>query len=383
MYFDHRTYFRLVYLSFFGRPKIGGLGPGRILFLLAFFALLPCVELFNALCFFLDDVFFPAHRRTAVESPIFIVGNPRSGTTLMHRLMAKDSKRFFSFYSWEIMFPAIVQKTLLSLLGKLDHRLGDILERTVRSLEDTWFKEFNKMHRVSLFLPEEDEKLLLHTLSSLDLIWFFPFTELHRYARFDEAVPEAQKRRIVGFYESCVRRQAYFRRGGALLSKNPLFSPKLRTLLAHFPEGRVIYMVRNPLDVIPSMLDMAQEIWKRTIGTRVPPAMEENIYEILKFFYNYPLKFLDGLEGTAYTIVKYDDLVREPERVIERVYARLGLDVTPEFREVLRVEAERILAYRSEHAYSLRERCITRQRIVTDLKHVFERFGFEARISAA
>ena len=82
-------------------------------------------------------------------------------------------------------------------------------------------------------------------------------------------------------------------------------------------------------------------------------------------------------------MAKHDDFAREPERVIERVYAQLGFDVTPEFLEVLRVEAERILAYRSEHAYSLLEQRITRERIVTDLAHVFDRFGFEARTSAA
>jgi hypothetical protein len=153
--------------------------------------------------------------------------------------------------------------------------------------------------------------------------------------------------------------------------------------MAHFPKGRFIYMVRNPLDVIPSMLDMAQKIWERTLGTRAPAAVEGEVYETLKFFYDYPLRVLDEAAPDSYVIVKYEDLVQEPQRVVEMAYARLGLDATPEFREVLRVETERILAYRSEHAYSLGEQSITQERIVSDLKHVFERFGFDQRSAAA
>jgi len=376
MYFDLRLFRRLAYLSWFGRPRIGR---PHVAFCVFFFGVLPIVELVNAICFRLDDVFFPAYRRTDIAGGVFIVGNPRSGTTLMHRLMAKDTRRFFSFHSWEIIFPALIQKRALGLCGKVDRLLGDVFERVIRRCEDAWFREFNRMHRLGLFLPEEDDKLLIHAVSSLDLIWFFPFAELNRFARFDEAIPAEKKARIMTFYKACVRRQAYFRGTGVLLSKNPLFSPKLRALAEHFPKGRVVYMVRNPLDVIPSMLDMAQKIWERTRGSRAPTAMEEEVYETLKFFYDYPLRVLDEAAPDSYVIVKYEDLVREPQRAVEMVYARLGLEATPEFREVLRAETERILAYRSEHAYSLGEQSITRERIVSDLKHVFERFGFDQR----
>jgi omega-hydroxy-beta-dihydromenaquinone-9 sulfotransferase len=380
MYFNHRLYRRLAHLSVFGHSPIGRPRAAVYVF---FFAVLPIVELVNAVCFWLDDVLFPGYRRRDVDGAVFIVGNPRSGTTLMHRLMAKDSRRFFTFHSWEIVFPAVVQKMVLALCGKVDRRLGDVGERAIRRFEDARFEEFNKMHRVGLFLPEEDDKLLIHTLSSLDLLWFFPYAELGRFARFDEAVPDRDQARIMKFYTACVKRQAYFRGTGVLLSKNPLFSGKLRALRKYFPSGRFIYMVRNPLDVIPSMLDMAQKIWERTQGARAPAAMEEEIYETLKFFYDYPLRVLDEVPPGSCAIVKYDDLVREPQRVVETVYARLGLEATPEFRELLRVEAERILAYRSEHAYSLGEQSITRERIVSDLKHVFERFGFDPRSAAA
>jgi hypothetical protein len=378
VYFDVRTYARLALLScrelLHGRP----LRLRHLFSLFVFFCLLPCVEIFNAVCFVLDDLLFPWYRRVEIGTPVFIIGNPRSGTTLLHRLLARDRQRFFSFCTWELMFPAIVQKTALDFLGRLDRRLGGFAARGIERFERAWLKDFNKIHPVGLFLPEEDDKLLLHAVASLDLIWLFPFPELTRLARFDEAVPAMEKQRIMDFYTACVKRQAYVR-GGSLLSKNPLFSPKVRTLWERFPGARIVYLVRNPLDVIPSMLSVADRLWERMTGEVASPPMEEALYEGLKFFYTYPLGILDGADPGAYAIVSYEDLVRDPARVVQEVYTRLGFEVTAEFRKTLGVAAARTQTYQSEHAYSLEARSVTSARIVADLKEVFDRFGFDRR----
>jgi hypothetical protein len=379
VYFDVRTYGRLALLSCRELLRRRPLRLRHLFSLFVFFCLLPCVEIFNAVCFFLDDLLFPRYRRLEIGTPVFIIGNPRSGTTLLHRLLARDRQRFFSFCTWELMFPAIVQKTALDFLGRLDRQLGGFVARGIERFERAWLKEFNKIHPVGLFLPEEDDKLLLHAVASLDLIWLFPFPELTRLARFDEAVPAMERQRIMDFYTACVKRQAYLRCGDSLLSKNPLFSPKVRTLWERFPNARIVYLVRNPLDVIPSMLSVADRLWERMSGEVASPPMEEALYEGLKFFYTYPLGILDGADPGAYAIVSYEDLVRDPARVVEEVYTRLGFEMTAEFRETLGVAAARTQTYQSEHAYSLEARSVTSARIVADLKEVFDRFGFDRR----
>ncbi|HNH50053.1 MAG TPA: sulfotransferase, partial [Myxococcota bacterium] len=45
------------------------------------FVLLAVYRLFIGLCLLLDPIFFPALAKKEVKAPIFIVGNPRSGTT--------------------------------------------------------------------------------------------------------------------------------------------------------------------------------------------------------------------------------------------------------------------------------------------------------------
>jgi hypothetical protein len=38
----------------------------------------------------LDLVLFPRYRRAKIEAPVFIIANPRSGTTFLHRIMCLD-----------------------------------------------------------------------------------------------------------------------------------------------------------------------------------------------------------------------------------------------------------------------------------------------------
>ena len=42
------------------------------------------------------------------------------------------------------------------------------------------------------------------------------------------------------------------------VAKNPAFSPKIATLMEFFPDARIIYLVRNPLDMLPSTISMDQ-----------------------------------------------------------------------------------------------------------------------------
>ena len=88
-------------------------------------------------CFFLDRILFPGLRDVEVREPIFMVGHARSGTTLTHRLLSKDTDRFSSFLLYELYFPSLLQKKLIRAGARLDARLlGGFLERRVRAWEE-------------------------------------------------------------------------------------------------------------------------------------------------------------------------------------------------------------------------------------------------------
>lgn len=143
--------------------------PRRALIIVAYLVVVPIVELIVWTGLLLDLLLFPRFRRVRVEAPVFVVGNFRSGTTFLHRLLAADRERFTSMKMWEVLFaPSITQRRLVVGLVRLDRWLGRPIPRFIRWMESRW-QQANVMHEVSLAEPEEDEYLCLHIWSALTI----------------------------------------------------------------------------------------------------------------------------------------------------------------------------------------------------------------------
>lgn len=380
MFLSTRTFLALLKASLFKRKKLPPTQRRSFLFCLSFFTIFPLVELFNALWFLLDEILFPGYRRVSIHEPVFIVGNFRSGTTILHRVMARDQERFFCFRTWEIIFPSVLQKKIASSIGKLDRLMGNRLRFFILRWEAKRLSQFNRLHKIGLFLPEEDDKLFVHILASADLAFFFPYGGFDKMARLDIAVDIREQRRIMDFYMQCVRRQAYFKGGrGTLLSKNPWFTGKVENLLRYFPRCRIIYLVRNPVDVVPSSISVARAIIRSTVGVEPEADLDEQVYEAVKFYYTYPLDRLSSLAEDRFMVLSYEDLIRQPKQVVRRIYDQLGLILTSEYEQRLDQEVANMKKYKSSHKYSLDQCRVTRERIVSELKPIFERFGFDTR----
>src|SRR5687767_9602780 len=58
------------------------------------------------LCWLIDEIFYADYRRQTI-TPVFIVGQPRCGTTLLHRTLARDRETFFAVRHLEWRYPFI------------------------------------------------------------------------------------------------------------------------------------------------------------------------------------------------------------------------------------------------------------------------------------
>jgi hypothetical protein len=349
----------------------------------AFLALaLPPLAALNALCFLLDRLCFPGFRKVEIREPVFIIGHARSGTSLLHQLLAADRDRFSWFAMYELFLPSLLQRKAVRALAAADRRwLGGRVDRRIRAWEDRAFARGRQMHPMSLTGPEEDEFLMAPCFCSSTVATVFPYLrELQPLHRFDRDLPEWKRRRVMAFYRACVRRQLHLNGPGKIhLSKNPVFSEKVQSLIDAFPGARFVVMVRHPYETIPSLLKMMERNWK---ASGCDPVRVKDSLAVLAensiSAYRHPFEVLDGRRDTRWTVVRYEDLVESPARSVEGVYADLGLELTPALARRL-AEAERAAkAHRTEHRYSLEEYGLTRAEIRAALAPLFERFGWEA-----
>jgi hypothetical protein len=375
------------------RDRDFGWTPRRVGVYTALYLIYPVFALASWLNLLLDTVLFPGFRRVEVVEPVFIAGNFRSGTTFLHRLMARDRERFCTMQMWEILFaPSILQRRMVQALGVLDGWLGAPFGRRLAGVEDQWQEE-NPMHRVSLRAPEEDDYLLLHIWSALTIgLSSGVLQEARPYARFDAALSERDQDRIMGFYRSCLQRHlhAHGARGRHYFAKNPALTPKIDTVYRWFPDAKIILLVRSPLEMVPSFVHMMQFSYRvigapnrvlklsaRTSSERTEgDDLRDFVVDMARYWYTHALERIDRAPQDRAIIVRYDDLVDDPAGTVSRIYERFGFEIDPAYAEILQVQAERARTYRSRHRYSLEGTGLTREEIVAEFQDVFDRFGF-------
>lgn len=371
MYFDFTIYRRMLRLAW---NESNPAGRRRLLFLLL--VVLPVVSSFHALCFALDRVLFPGLRKVEVRTPVFVVGHARSGTTLLHRLMSEDRERFSCFLLYEMFFPSLLEKKIIRALAAADRRfLGSRIERRIRAWEERQFRATQDMHEMGLTVPEEDD--FIHTFSCASGFWIvlFPYMgELDFY--YVDQWPEKRRRRIMRFYRECVRRQLYLNGSEKIhLSKNPTFSGRVESLIETFPDARIVVLMRNPHETIPSLLKLMKRSWKLRRWSDEEMKRSLRVLADQSFHtYRYPLEVLARHPNTRHAVVDYRELVAEPRRVIRDVYDRLGFPVSPQLDAILLREQEKARAHETTHAYSLEEFGLNGAEIHSALADLFDRY---------
>ena len=381
MHYNLRLFWRTFYRSFFDAKNTPArLTRKRITFLLLFYLVWPLGSLFYRLLFWLDDILFPGHKTQPIEKPLFILGNLRSGSTFLHRLLSRDSETFTSLTTWDIyLAPSVTQKKITQFVSRLDNKLGGHLHRLLYAFDRRTLGKF-KIHPISFFQPEEDENVLLHIWDSFWVSFLFPFMdEMPDYQHFDEALPPERRRRIMAFYKSMLQRHMYATGKKYYVAKAPAFSAKIETLAEFFPDARIIYLVRNPLDMLPSTVSWINYARRVFTEPKETWLYLDEIVDFTRHWYSHPLRYLDSHPSPRHLILKYDDLIQRPERVLRAFYEQFGYPDKPGLDQIVDEAVKETLSFNSDHTYSYEEIGFTREQIVELYSEVFERFDFDKR----
>jgi omega-hydroxy-beta-dihydromenaquinone-9 sulfotransferase len=381
MHYNFRLFWRTTYRSFFASKNTPArLVRKRIIFLVLFYLVWPIGSLIHWFCFFLDDIFFPAYKNQPIEKPLFILGNLRSGSTFLHRLLSRDSETFTSLTTWDIyLTPSVTQKKITQFFARIDNKLGGHLHRALHAFDRATLGKI-KIHQISFFQPEEDENIHLHIWDGFFVTFLFPFMdEFPNYQHFDEALSPEHKRRIMTFYRSMIQRHMYATGKKYYVAKNPAFSAKIETLAEFFPEARIIYLARNPLDMLPSTVSWINYARRQFTDPKEKYLYLDEILDMTQHWYRHPLKYLDAHPSPRNLILNYDDLIQRPEAVLRSFYEQFGYPDKPGLEIIVDEAVKETMTFNSDHVYSYEEMGFTREQIVELYPEIFERFGFDKR----
>ena len=213
------------------------------------------------------------------ESPLFILGHWRSGTTLLHHLLALDPQ--FAFVNlYESLFPG---HFLLS-------------ERWMTAWTARFLPPTRPMDNMPCAwnLPEEDEfPLMLLTLYSPYLSAAFP-CERAKFARFENLRSGLSERELTVWKEALLhllRKVSYKNQERRLVLKSPTHTSRLPILLQMFPQARFVYLFRNPFEVFASTVRLRRVMAEMNgLSRRQPENLEEEVLDgYLKMYHAYHL----------------------------------------------------------------------------------------------
>ncbi len=378
MYFNWRRFLTDACFSLFpfGHPHLRITGHRARVLVLYFF----CMAWMGGsgrIGLLLDHLLYPWFRRTRVERPVFIIGSFRSGSTLLHRLLA-GSPGATAMKTWEIYFaPSITQRRFWQGLWTVDGWLGGGLRRAILRAQDRRLGEVS-MHRVRLDEPEEDEGLFLYLWDSLFNVFFVPRNDsLSPYWRYDEAVPRWRRRRAMRFYREIVRRHLALSRPGAVyVSKSPSFTARFASVLETFPDARFIELARHPFDCVVSTAGWLSYAWHFFASPRERFPFLDTILEMTRHWYLRPQDLAARLPDGQYVLIRFEDLVSRPTEVVSAALSRLGIPVDAGLLGALRRLQERPRTYRT-HDHSLEELGISDSHALAYYRPVMLRFGYE------
>ena len=271
-----------------------------------------------------DALFFCGWRRTEVRRPLFVIGNFRSGTTLLFRMLQGTGETTTSLTTWEIyLAPTVSQRLMWRGIGIVDRWVGSPLQRMVRGINSILRKI--PYHPIDVFEPEEDAGALMYTWTGFFTWFLFPRRDTVPASAMIDELPPRRRRIAMKFYHDILKKHLYAvtrhrdHEAPVLISKNPAFTGAVEALRGQFPDARFVQISREWPATTESSSSWFQ-VWFHLLGNVTTATPNRSVVErLVTTWHRYPRRFpVDQVELSR--------LVATPKSVLRSLIRRQDLD---------------------------------------------------------
>ena len=229
------------------------------------------------------------HLNINLHRPIFILGNPRSGTSLLRLMLHSHS---------EISIPP-ESHFFLWLEDKYKHWSSDCLDEFIEDLfASTKFETWN-IEREALRAFLIAEKVLSYG-------------------------------HLIGLIYSFYIQQHGLETTTYWGDKNSLWIDKLEVIKTHYPNALFIHIVRDGRDVACSYKSLNKKIFDSPYAPKLPNDVAD-IAQVWKTnVAAVDLFLLEQVKPTNKITIRYEDLIKTPTETITEILDKLALSIEPE-----------------------------------------------------
>jgi hypothetical protein len=253
-----------------------------------------------------------------IDTPLLVVGTGRSGTSLLHELLAQDPRHRVA-RTWELLHPCPPPERATY---ETDPRIA------AADQEYTFWHlvapEYRTMHENGGDVPNEDPLIDMLEFASDHLMGSYPVPSYARWlARKDPAPVFRAHRRFLQLLQwRCA--------GERWVLKSPSYLAKLPAFFAEYPDAYVVLTHRDPLKVLPSLVSiMATLQWMHSDNVDVDRVVKSAVHgtaiamDLVMGWRN------DGtLPADRIIDVRFADLATDPITTVSMVMERAESSLT-------------------------------------------------------
>jgi hypothetical protein len=262
-----------------------------------------------------------------VVPPIVIVGQGRTGTTILHELLAQDPQTRVPM-TWEIDRPVPPPETATY---ETDPRIKEI-DDTLGAV-DLVLPGFKAMHPMGAQLPQECVRITASDFKSM----IFP-TQYRVPAYTKWLLHQADMRTAYHWHRTFLEHLQSRHPAQRWVLKSPGHLWALDALTAEYPNALLVQTHRDPLRIVASLGSLVARL--RSLAsdeTSIPEAAGDFAEDII-----------DGLDrsidareqgtvrGDEVIDVQFRAFMTDPFTTIRMIYERLGLELRPEAEQRMR-----------------------------------------------
>lgn len=255
---------------------------------------------------------FPGIADESIESPLFVMGLPRSGTTLLQALLTAPPSARGTLH-WELLNPS---PPPAAATYANDPRI-DIARAQVSGMS----QELLKIHPFDAELPEECGRLFdmevmnQGTFGSYRVPGYLHWLLGHDY------------REAYRWHKKCLQHFQHCHRGSHWVCKSNKHMFTMDRLFETYPDLRLVWIHRDPATTMASLASFIYNIRRSLAPDTDPHLLGREWASLQELALQRTMLFRDRLPDQSRVCdVHYGDLMRDPLGEVERIYRHFGME---------------------------------------------------------